>query len=52
MPKRFSTESVSTVASAGTSTRNNECCGRKGILRVVREARRSRVKVEDQTEAL
>lgn len=32
MPKRFSTEVVSMVCNAGTSTRNNECSGRKGIV--------------------
>ena len=32
IPKRFSTDEVSIVWSAGTSTRNNECSGRKGML--------------------
>jgi hypothetical protein len=32
MPKRFSTLRVSMVCSAGTSTRNSECSGRKGML--------------------
>ena len=32
IPKRFSTDVVSMVCSAGTSTRNNECSGRKGMV--------------------
>ncbi len=32
MPNRLSTEAVSMVCSAGTSTRNNECSGRNGIF--------------------
>lgn len=32
MPNRFSTDVVSMVCRAGTSTRSNECCGRKGIV--------------------
>jgi len=32
MPKRFSTLRVSMVCNAGTSTRNSECSGLKGIL--------------------
>jgi hypothetical protein len=35
MPKRFSTLRVSMVCNAGTSTRNSECSGLKGILVVV-----------------
>jgi hypothetical protein len=34
MPKRFSTLRVSMVCSAGTSTRNSECSGLKGIILV------------------
>jgi len=36
MPNRLSTEAVSMVCSAGTSTRNNECSGRNGILACIR----------------
>ena len=32
MPKRFSTLLVSMVCRAGTSTRNIECCGLKGMM--------------------
>lgn len=32
IPKRFSTEVVSIVCSAGTSTRKRLCSGEKGIL--------------------
>ena len=35
MPKRFSTLRVSIVCKAGTSTRNSECSGLKGMLAVV-----------------
>lgn len=35
MPKRFSTLLVSMVCNAGTSTRNIECCGLKGMLAVL-----------------
>lgn len=35
MPKRFSTDVVSMVWRAGTSTRSNECSGLKGIVVVV-----------------
>lgn len=41
MPKRFSTLEVSMVCSAGTSTRNSECSGRKGMIRVSPRARES-----------
>jgi hypothetical protein len=41
MPKRFSTLRVSMVCNAGTSTRNSECSGLKGILVVVVEWRGS-----------
>lgn len=34
MPKRFSTLLVSMVCRAGTSTRNIECCGLKGMMAV------------------
>lgn len=32
MPMRASTDDVSTVCNSGTSTRNNECSGRKGMV--------------------
>ena len=35
MPKRFSTLRVSIVCKAGTSTRNSECSGLKGMLVVM-----------------
>lgn len=34
MPNRFSTELVSMVWKAGTSTDSNECSGRKGMVAV------------------
>lgn len=34
MPNKFSTELVSIVPIAGTSTFSNECCGLKGIVKV------------------
>lgn len=39
MPKRFSTLRVSIVCKAGTSTRNSECSGVKGMLAVFVEWR-------------
>jgi hypothetical protein len=39
MPKRFSTLRVSMVCKAGTSTRNSECSGLKGMSVVVVEWR-------------
>ena len=39
MPKRFSTLRVSIVCKAGTSTRNSECSGLKGMLAVLVEWR-------------
>ena len=41
MPKRFSTLRVSIVCRAGTSTRNSECSGLKGMLAVFAEWRES-----------
>ena len=39
MPKRFSTLRVSIVCKAGTSTRNSECSGLKGMSAVMVEWR-------------